>query len=166
VWVADLVLPGFVVEYPGGALAFAVVATVISMLAQPLMVGSSVRLGWWGVLLVALVGQAAVVGLAAQLMPRVEVDGFWTAFAVGWIVGGVATLVGWLTTSGTDAAFVSRLVRDARRHQTHVTDPEREGVVYALHHALVQILELLGHRTDLAAAHTRSGGGARPDVAE
>jgi hypothetical protein len=36
----------------------------------------------------------------------------------------------------------------------------------ALHHALVQILEHLGHRTDLAAARTRTGGGAGPDVAE
>ena len=128
--VADAVLPGFTVQYPGGAVAFAAVATVVTMLAQPLMVGGSVRLGWWGVLLVAVLGQAAVAGLSARLMPRVEVDGFWTAFAVGWVVGTVATLVGWLTSSGTDAAFVSRLVRNARRHPSTVADPEREGVVF------------------------------------
>ena len=128
--VADVLLAGFRVEYPGGAVAFAVVATAVTMLAQPFMVGGSVRLGWWGVLLVAVLGQAAVVGVTARVMPRVEVDGFWTAFALGWVIGAVATLCGWLTSSGTDAAFVSRLVRDARRRPSAVADPDREGVVF------------------------------------
>ena len=92
--VADVLLAGFRVEYPGGAVAFAVVATAVTMLAQPFMVGGSVRLGWWGVLLVAVLGQAAVVGVTARVMPRVEVDGFWTAFALGWVIGAVATLCG------------------------------------------------------------------------
>ena len=67
--VADVLLAGFRVQYPGGAVAFAVVATAVTMLAQPLMVGGSVRLGWWGVLLVAVLGQAAVVGVTARGCP-------------------------------------------------------------------------------------------------
>jgi hypothetical protein len=60
----------------------------------------------------------------------VHVDDFWAAFFVAWIVGLVGTVVGWLSTSGTDEALVGRLVASGRRRPVTVDDPELEGVVF------------------------------------
>jgi uncharacterized membrane protein YvlD (DUF360 family) len=123
-------LPGFHADTPWGPLEFALVLGVTGLLLQPLLVAGAVRLGWLGVLLLVLVGQALIVGVAAWLLPRVHVDSFWAAFVVSWIIGIVSTLVGWLTTAGTDEALVGRLVASARRHPAKVDNPELPGVIF------------------------------------
>ena len=129
VLLADAIVPGFQVDSPIGPLGFAVVLGMAGLALQPLLVAGAVRLGWAGVLLLALVGQASIVMVVAWLLPGVEVDDFWSAFFVAWIVGIVGTVVGWLSTAGTDEALVGRLVSSARRHPVQLDDAEVEGVV-------------------------------------
>ena len=127
---ADAIVPGFHADLPWGPIWFAVLLGVVGLALQPLLVAGAVRLGWVGVLVLALLGQAAIVMIAAWLLPSVRVDDFWSALLIAWIVGIVGTIVGWLSTSGTDEALVSRLVRQGRRRRTAVADPELSGVVF------------------------------------
>ncbi len=130
VLLADAVVPGFHADLPLGPLGFAVVLGIAGFALQPLLVAGAVRLGWVGVLLLALAGQASIVLVAALLLPRVQVDDFWSAFFVAWILGIGATIVGWLSTAGTDEALVQRLVSSGRRHPVTLDDAELEGVVF------------------------------------
>jgi uncharacterized membrane protein YvlD (DUF360 family) len=124
------VVPGFHADVPWGPLGFAVVLAVVGLLLEPLLVAGAVRLGWIGVLLLVFVGQALIVGVAAWLLPRVHVDDFLAAFLVAWIIGIVSTVVGWMTTAGTDEALVGRLVASSRRHPVKVDNPQLPGVIF------------------------------------
>ncbi|MEV0288024.1 MULTISPECIES: phage holin family protein [unclassified Kribbella] len=130
VLLADAIVPGFHADLPLAPLGFAIVLGLAGVLLQPLLVAGAVRLGWIGVLVLALVGQALLVLVAAWLLPGVQVDGFWDAFFVAWIIGIVGTVVGWLSTSGTDEALVERLVSSARRRPVKLDDPDVDGVVF------------------------------------
>ena len=130
VLVCDWVVPGFQTDTPEGPITFALVLGIISLVMQPLMVGGAVLLGWAGVLLLAFVGQATVVLVAAQLLPSVEVDGFLTALLVAVVVGLVGSVTSWFSTAGTSQALVGRLVASARRHPAVVEDAGVDGVVF------------------------------------
>ena len=130
VLLADAIVPGFHAHLPFGPLEFAVILGIVGLTLQPLLVAGAVRLGWPGVLLLALAGQASIVMVAAWILPKVEVDDFWSAFLVAWIVGIVGTIVGWLSTAGTDEALVGRLVSSARRRPARPADPDLPGVVF------------------------------------
>jgi uncharacterized membrane protein YvlD (DUF360 family) len=128
--VCDLVLPDFDAALPWGGLAFAVVLAVLGTLLRPVLVAGAVRLGWFGVLLLAVVGQALVVALTARLLPEVRLDGFVAALLVSVVIGVVATVIGWFTTAGTSEALVGRLIASGRRRRPTVDDPEVGGVVF------------------------------------
>ena len=130
VWLCDWILSGFHVDEPGGPIVFAAVLALVGVVVQPLLVGAGVRLGWLGVALLALAGQAAVVLLTAALLPNVTVDDFWTAFVVAVVVGLVSTVLGWFGSAGTSQVLVGRLVASARRKPTTLDDPDVEGVVF------------------------------------
>ncbi len=130
VWLCDWILPGFHVAEPGWPVVFAAVMALVGVVLQPVLVWAAVRLGWLGVLLLAFVGQAAVVLLTAAILPHVTVDDFWTAFLVAVVVGLVSTVLGWFGSAGTEQVLVSRLVASAQRRPTRVADPEVEGVVF------------------------------------
>ncbi len=130
VWFCNAVVPGFHADLPWGALEFAVILGVTGLLLQPVLIAGAVRIGWVGILLLALAGQALVAGVAAWILPRVQIDDFWAAFFVAWIIGIVVTIVGGLSTAGTNEALVGRLVAAARRHPVVVDDPELPGVVF------------------------------------
>ncbi len=130
VWLCDWLLPGFHVAEPGWPVVFAAVLALVGVVLQPLLVGAAVRLGWLGVLLLAFVGQAAIVLLTAAILPHVTVDDFWTAFLVAVVVGLVSTVLGWFGSAGTGQVLVSRLVASAQRRPAKLADPEVEGVVF------------------------------------
>ncbi|WP_432936980.1 alkaline phosphatase family protein [Kribbella sp. CA-253562] len=130
VLLADAIVPGFHADLPLGPLGFAVVLGIAGFALQPLLVAGAVRLGWAGVLVLALAGQASIVLVAAAVLPGVRVDSFWSAFFVAWIVGVVGTAVGWLSTAGTDEALVQRLVAAGRRRPVTLDDAEIDGVVF------------------------------------
>ena len=130
VWLCDWILPGFHVAEPGWPIVFAAVLALVGVVLQPLLVWAAVRLGWLGVLLLAFVGQAAIVLLTAAILPHVTVDDFWTAFLVAVVVGLVSTVLGWFGSAGTEQVLVSRLVASAQRRPAKLADPEVEGVVF------------------------------------
>ncbi len=126
----DWVVPGFHVNLPAGSIEFALVLGVAGLILQPLLIAGAVRVGWAGVVLLALLGQAFIVAVAAWILPDVSLDGFWAAFFVAAIIGIVGTLVGWVTTAGTNEALVGRLVSSGRRRPAVVENPEMSGVVF------------------------------------
>jgi len=134
IWLAvalcDVIMSGFNAALPWGGLAFAVVLAVLGTLLRPLLVAGAVRLGWLGVLLLAVVGQALVVALTARLIPDVRLDSFVAALFVSVVIGVVATVIGWFTTAGTSEALVGRLVATSRRRRGTVEDPDLAGVVF------------------------------------
>ena len=130
VWLCDWLLPGFHAVEPAGPIVFASVLALLGVVAQPLLVGIAVRLGWFGVALLAFVGQAVIVLLTAAILPNVTVDDFWTAFLVAVVVGVVSTLLGWFGSAGTSQVLVGRLVTSARRRPTQLADPDVDGVVF------------------------------------
>ena len=99
-------------------------------MAQPILVGAAVRLGWIGVLLLAFLGQALVVWIAAWLLPMVTLDDYWSALVVAIVVGLVGTLLGWVGSAGTSQVLVGRLVSRHRRRPVEVDDPEVDGVLF------------------------------------
>jgi uncharacterized membrane protein YvlD (DUF360 family) len=130
VLLADAILPGFHAGGPFGPLAFAVVLGIAGVALQPLLVAGAVRLGWLGVLVLALAGQASIVLVTAWILPDVQIDDFWSAFVLAWIVGVVGTVLGWLNTAGTDEGLVERLVASGRRRRATLDDAEVDGVVF------------------------------------
>ena len=100
------------------------------MVLQPVLVGFAVRLGWLGVLLLAFLGQALVVFIAAWLLPMVTLDDYWSALVVAIVVGLVGTLLGWIGSAGTSQVLVGRLVSTHRRRPVVVDDPEVDGVLF------------------------------------
>ena len=130
VLVCDAIVPGFHVDVPWGPLEFSALLGVTGFVLQPFLVAGAVRIGWVGIILLAVVGQALVVGIAAWILPHVHVDDFWTAVLVAWIIGIVSTVLGWLSTAGTNEALVGRMVSGARRHPAVVDDPEIPGVIF------------------------------------
>lgn len=129
VWLCDWLLPGFHVDEPAGPFVFSAVLALVGVVLQPLLVGAAVRLGWAGVLVLAFVGQAAVVLAAGTILPQVTLDDFWTALVVAVAVGLVSTVLGWFGSAGTSQVLVSRLVSSAR-HPAKLVDPDTEGVVF------------------------------------
>ena len=71
VWICDWLLPGFHTDEPWGPLVFAAVMGAIGVVVQPVLVGAAVRLGWVGVFLLAIVGQAQV---SCSVRPRRGTD--------------------------------------------------------------------------------------------
>jgi uncharacterized membrane protein YvlD (DUF360 family) len=130
VLVCNELVPGFHAQPPWGPLLFGVALAIVGVVVQPVLVAGAVRVGWLGVVTLALCGQALVVAIAAWALPLVTVDGFGSAFLVAVILGVVGTVLGWLSTAGTNGALVSRLVAHARRRPVHVTDPDIDGVVF------------------------------------
>ena len=130
IWLCDWILPGFHADRPGGPIVFAIVMGLIGVVVQPALVGAAVRLGWLGVLLLTLVGQAFVVVLTAWVLPNVRLDDFWTAVAVAIAIGLVNTVLGWITSAGTSQVLVSRLVASSRRKPARLADPDVDGVLF------------------------------------
>ena len=130
VWICDWLLSGFHAGPPGGPLLFAAVLALVGLVLQPLLVGFAVRLGWLGVLLLAFLGQALVVMVAAWLLPMVTLDDYWSALVVAIVVGLVGTVLGWVGSAGTSQVLVGRLVSTHRRRPVVVDDPEVDGVLF------------------------------------
>ncbi len=102
----------------------------IGVLVQPVLVGAAVRLGWVGVFLLTIAGQALVVMLTCWVLPNVTLDDFWTAFGVAIVIGLTSTVLGWITSAGTSQVLVGRLVASSRRRPTKLADPDVEGVLF------------------------------------
>ena len=130
IWICDWALSDFHADWPGGPVAFAAVLGLVAVVVQPLLVGAAVRLGWLGVLVLAFVGQALIVFIAAWLLPNVTLDSYWAALAVAVAVGLVSTVLTWFGSAGTSQVLVGKLVASSRRRPAEVADPDVDGVLF------------------------------------
>jgi hypothetical protein len=108
--------------------AVAAVAGVVGLVLRPFLVEVSARVGWLAVMLLALVGQAAIMYVAILLVPGVEATGL-AALTATWISAFVATAVAWAATAGTEDGLVGSLARRGRRPRP-VADPDVDGVLF------------------------------------
>ena len=126
--VADALLPDLSATSAWAWLGLAAVTGVAGFLIRPVLVEASARLGWILVLPVAFVGQAAILYVGMVLIPAIS-GSFWSAFWASWIAAGVSTLIGFVTTAGSDDALVTSLARRGRRAAA-LDDPDRPGVLF------------------------------------
>ncbi len=126
--VTAAILPGLSADGWWSYAAVAAVAGVVGFVLRPVLVEISVRVGWIAVLLVTLLGQAAITYVAILTVPGVESTA-WTAFVATWVSAMVGTLISWATTAGTDDGLITSLTRRARR-PVSVADPEVDGVLF------------------------------------
>ena len=124
---ADAVQPHLSASSPWSLVWVAAVSGLVGLLVRPLLVAVAVRLGWLAVLPIALLGQAAVMYVAMQVVPGITVT-FWAAFVTSWICAAVGTLVAYVATAGTDDGLTSALARRVRPGKPD--DPEVDGVVF------------------------------------
>jgi uncharacterized membrane protein YvlD (DUF360 family) len=129
-YLAEALLPGLQVNQLGAASLAVLVVAVVGTVLRPLLRGFALLLGWAGVFLLAVFGEAVVVGVGLALAPGVEISGFWTAFLASWIVALVLTLAHWAQGVNEDEEFVGRVVRFGRRRFRDVTRTDRPGVVF------------------------------------
>ncbi|MDH5278387.1 MAG: alkaline phosphatase family protein [Actinomycetota bacterium] len=129
-YLADLLLPGLHVNRLWSAALAVLLVAAVGTLVRPLLRGFALLLGWAGVFLLAVFGEAVVVALALWLTPGVEINGFGTAFLASWIVALVLTLAQWAQGVNEDEEFVGRIVRFGRRRFRDVATTDRPGVVF------------------------------------
>lgn len=105
---------------------------VVGALLRPFLALLAAAVGWLGVALLALVGQAVVVQAALWLVPGIEVASFWTSLAAAWVAALLATAWEWLSTAGTPESLVVGLSREVRRGRrtSPVADPEVGGMLF------------------------------------
>lgn len=127
---ASWVLPGFDVSGWADAFVVAVLVAVIGGLLRVVLVEGAVRLGWIGIILLGLLGQALAVWLVVYAPRGLDAADLLWALAASWIVAMVSTLFVWVATAGTDDAVTATLVRRARRKRRSIPDPEVPGVVF------------------------------------
>jgi uncharacterized membrane protein YvlD (DUF360 family) len=120
-------LPGLSATTPWAWFAASAIAAVAGLLVRPALVMATARLGWIGIVLGALFGQAAIVYFSFLLVPSIQ-STFWTAFWAAWIVAVGAWLMSYVVSAGTDDAFEGTLVR--RLENAKVDDPELDGVIF------------------------------------
>lgn len=124
------VLPGLSVEGTGVVSVAVLIAAVVGALLRPLLRGLALLLGWAGVFLLALFGEALVVYVALMLAPGVTMSGFWTAFLASWFVALVLTVTHWAQGVNEDEEFVGRIVRFSGRRFRDVERTDQPGVVF------------------------------------
>ena len=97
---------------------------------NPVFLRLAVALGWFGVGLLAVFAQAAVVYLALRLAPAIHEGGFWTAFWASWIIAIVSQVVGWAAGLDDENAFVAEVLRRGLRHPVAPPEDGQKGVVF------------------------------------
>jgi putative membrane protein len=94
-WVASMLLPGITFESPGKLAIAAVLLGVVNAIVRPVAFILTLPLTVITLGLFLFVLNAAMVGLAARLVPGFQIAGFWTAMGAAVIVW----LVSWLGSS-------------------------------------------------------------------
>lgn len=116
--VAGALLPGLDARTPWSWVAAAAVAGLAGALLRPALVWAAALIGWVGILLVALAGQAVVIQAAIWVVPGIAEVSFWTALAAAWTSALLGTLIGWVVTAGTPESLVATLTSRGRRART------------------------------------------------
>lgn len=123
----EKILPGFTAQSRGPIVVAAAVTGVVGMLVRPVLVQVAAAIGWVGVVLATIFGQAIVMQVAMDVVPGVTFDSFGDAVAAAWISAAFGTLIAWLLSAGTDESFALALLRI---RPGEIDDPEIDGVLF------------------------------------
>jgi uncharacterized membrane protein YvlD (DUF360 family) len=129
-WLLDAILDGFTIEEPADALLAGLVVGVANAFIWPALAFLIVPLSVLTLGLGAIALNAVFVAWLLDLLPGVEVDGFWTSV---WIVVGlviVTTAISTLLALDDNAYFDRRASRQARRRSKGANVTDVPGVVF------------------------------------
>lgn len=127
---AAAVLKDLTIDAWWSAAAAVLLAAIVGTVMRPVLRGLALMLGWAGVFLLALFGEAIVVWVALSLTPGITVGRFLTAFATSWLVALVLTITHWAQGVNEDEEFVGRIVRFSSRRFRDVEATDQPGVVF------------------------------------
>jgi uncharacterized membrane protein YvlD (DUF360 family) len=122
--------PGISVSSSVGLVIAVLVYVVVGALLRPLLVWATGPLGWVGAILLALLANALVMAVTLRVSPGIEADSWVSVLVASWVFSMVAAAVSWLLVADSDAVFVERLVKDARRAAGDVERTDVPGVVF------------------------------------
>ncbi|WP_425567872.1 alkaline phosphatase family protein [Plantactinospora mayteni] len=108
-------MPGVDAYGLSAVLWLVVLVACVGALLRPLLLALATVLGGLGAMVVGASVQTIVMYVALRLAPDAKISGLPAAFVASWIAAVLATLVDWLTDSGTDDVFVGAARRVMRR---------------------------------------------------
>lgn len=123
------VIPGVLVPDLFSALIAALVIALLNALVRPVLVLLTLPLSVATVGLVSLVINAAIVVLAAPLVPGMEVNGFLPAIALAVALTVATTFVNIALSADEDEAFYAELARRVAAREAPAADPSRPGLI-------------------------------------
>jgi uncharacterized membrane protein YvlD (DUF360 family) len=129
-WLAAWALPGFTIDRPVDALLAGLVIGVVNSVVWPALAVVVVPVSVLTLGLGAIAIDAIVVSWLLDLLPGVELDGFWTAVAVVVWLALVTTVVTSLTSLDDDAWFDQTIARRAKRRHGASIVTDVPGVVF------------------------------------
>ena len=126
------VLPGRQSTGPLAVLLLVVIVIAVGVVLRPLLLGLTAVFGFFGMLVVGILAQGAILAIALGIAPNVHVATLPRVFAVSWIAAAIAAIVNWLLDAGTQDVFLGnllgRVVRIAHAYEP-VTDDDAPGLV-------------------------------------
>jgi hypothetical protein len=118
--VTFVILPGDQSAGPVSVLLLVVTVVGVGFVLRPLLLGLAVLLGSFSLLIVGVLAQAIILGVALSIAPDVQVSSYPRIVGVSWIAAAIAAVVNWLLDSGSQDAYLAqvlgRVVRIAHRH--------------------------------------------------
>lgn len=118
-------LPGRQSTGPFAVVVLVLVLFGVGLVLRPLLLGLTVLLGSFGLLLVGVFAQGVVLGVAISIAPDVHISTFTRVVGAAWIAAVVAAAVNWVLDAGSQDVFLGqvlgRVVRIAHRRRA---DPD------------------------------------------
>ena len=129
-WILAAVLGGFTIDDPADALLAGLVVGLANAIIWPALAFLIVPLSVLTLGLGAIVLNALFIAWVLELLPGVDVDGFWTSFfiVVGLVI--VTTAISTLLALDDDAYFDRRASRQARKRSKGANVTDVPGVVF------------------------------------
>jgi len=123
-------LPGVQASGPESVGVLAVVVIVVGAVLRTLLLGMTVILGSFGLLVGGVVVQAVILGVALTFTPGFEADGIADIVVASWFTAAFAAVVNWLFDAGSEDAFLAQVLgRTVRLAGMHDPPSDRPGML-------------------------------------
>ena len=121
--------PGITVYSPVAVPFVVLWLSIFGALLRPVMIRLALLLGWVGSALLALFANAFLMYIALEWVDGIEDDGFGWVFVASWVYAAILAAVEWLLLADTDDAFLTWVIRMAKRRRKGVGTTEVPGVI-------------------------------------
>ena len=133
-------MDGFAIDRPRDALLAGFVVGVVNAFVWPALAVVIVPISVLTLGIGAIVIDALLVGLVLEVLPGVEVGGFWTSIVIVLVLAAVTTLVSATLALDDDTWLDRRTARRARRRQGQATMTAVPGVVFVQLDGLAKVV--------------------------